>query len=109
MLSLRRLTPDGYRRVTLFAAASLAAIVVTGATVRLTGSGLGCTNWPACTHGHLAPAEISNSPAMIEFLNRLITGVVSLAAIVAVLGSMVRVPRRRDLTVLSWGLVAGVI
>ena len=105
----RRLTPDAYRRVTLFAAVSLAVIVVTGATVRLTGSGLGCTNWPTCTHGHLAPAQIDDSPAMIEFLNRLVTGIVSVAAIVAVLGSMVRVPRRRDLTWLSWGLVAGVL
>src|SRR5205814_4735240 len=50
-----------------------------------------------------------DSPAMIEFLNRLVTGIVSVAAIVAVLGSMVRQPRRRDLTLLSWGLVAGVI
>jgi cytochrome c oxidase assembly protein subunit 15 len=95
--------------VTWFAAASLAAIVVTGAAVRLTGSGLGCTNWPACTEGHLAPREISDSPAMIEFLNRLVTGLVSAAAIVAVLGSIVRQPRRRDLTWLSWGLVAGVV
>lgn len=103
------MTPDAYRRVTLLAVVSLAAIVVTGATVRLTGSGLGCTNWPACTRGHLAPADIADAPAMIEFLNRLVTGVVSVAAIVAVLGSMVRVPRRRDLILLSWGLVAGVL
>src|SRR3569832_2037410 len=109
VVPLRRLTPDAYRRVTMFAAVSLAVIVETGATVRLTGTGLGCTNWPACTHGHLAPAQIDDSPAMIEFLNRLVTGIVSVAAIVAVLGSMVRVPRRRDLTWLSWGLVVGVI
>src|SRR3954466_5207631 len=104
MLSL---TPDAYRRVTLLAAASLAVIVVTGATVRLTGSGLGCTNWPACTHGHLAPAQIDDSPAMIEFLNRLVTGIVSVAAIVAVLGSMVRVPRRRAPGLRAGGPVAG--
>jgi cytochrome c oxidase assembly protein subunit 15 len=91
------------------AAISLAAIVVTGATVRLTGSGLGCTNWPECSQGRLAPSEFSDAPAMIEFLNRLVTGLVSAAAIVAVLGSMIRVPRRRDLTWLSWGLVAGVL
>jgi heme a synthase len=103
------MTPDLYRRVTLVAAVSLAVIVVTGATVRLTGSGLGCTDWPNCSTGHLAPSEIDDSPAMIEFLNRLVTGVVSVAAIVAVLGSMVRQPRRRDLTLLSWGLVAGVL
>ena len=109
VLPMRRLSPSAYQRITLFAAASLAVIVVTGATVRLTGSGLGCTNWPECTRGHLAPSQINDSPAMIEFLNRLVTGIVSVAAIVAVLGSMVRQPRRRDLTLLSWGLVAGVI
>jgi cytochrome c oxidase assembly protein subunit 15 len=105
----RRLSPSAYQRVTLFAAVSLAAIVVTGASVRLSGSGLGCTNWPECSQGRLAPSELSDAPAMIEFLNRLVTGLVSVAAIVAVLGSMVRVPRRRDLTLLSWGLVAGVV
>ena len=106
---VRRLSPDAYRRITLLAAVSLAAIVLTGATVRLTGSGLGCTDWPNCSEGRLAPAEIDDAPAMIEFLNRLVTGVVSVAAIVAVLGSMVRRPRRTDLTWLSWGLVAGVL
>ena len=109
MVPTRRLTPQAYRRVTLLALVSLAAIVVTGATVRLTGSGLGCTDWPTCTSGRLAPAEMDDAPAMIEFVNRLVTGVVSVAAIVAVLGSMIRQPRRRDLTLLSWGLVAGVL
>jgi cytochrome c oxidase assembly protein subunit 15 len=103
------LTPQAYRRITLVAVVSLAVIVVTGATVRLTGSGLGCTDWPNCTAGRLTPDKISDSPAMIEFLNRVVTGIVSVAVIIAVLGSMVRVPRRRDLTWLSWGLVAGVV
>lgn len=109
VLPVRRLSPVAYRRVTMFAVWSLALIVVTGATVRLTGSGLGCTNWPNCTSGRLTPAQMDDAPAMIEFLNRLVTGLVSVAAIVAVLGSMVRQPRRRDLTLLSWGLVAGVV
>lgn len=109
VVAVRRLSPDAYRRVTLFAVLSLAAIVLTGATVRLTGSGLGCTDWPNCSQGRLTPSEISDAPAMIEFVNRLVTGLVSVAAIVAVLGSMVRQPRRPDLTWLSWGLVAGVL
>jgi cytochrome c oxidase assembly protein subunit 15 len=46
---------------------------------------------------------------MIEFLNRVFTGLVSLAVIVAVLGSIFRNPRRRDLIYLSLGLVGGVI
>ena len=45
----------------------------------------------------------------VEFGNRLLTGLVSVAVIGAVLGSMVRRPRRRDLEAWSWGLVAGVV
>ncbi|MCU1374632.1 MAG: uncharacterized protein JWO68_1918 [Actinomycetia bacterium] len=105
----RRLSPLAYRRITLVALVSLAVIVVTGATVRLTGSGLGCTDWPNCSAGRLTPDKVSNAPAMIEFVNRVVTGIVSVAVIVAVLGSIIRQPRRRDLTLLSWGLVAGVV
>jgi cytochrome c oxidase assembly protein subunit 15 len=97
-----------YRWVTVAALVALAVIVVTGAAVRLTGSGLGCTDWPTCEEGQFF-AELDNVHAMVEFLNRLFTGVVSLAVILAVLGSLLRLPRRRDLTWLSLGLVAGVL
>jgi cytochrome c oxidase assembly protein subunit 15 len=103
------LSPEAYRRITLIALLSLAVIVVTGAAVRLTGSGLGCSDWPTCERGRLAPADIRDAPAMVEFTNRTITGVVSVAVILAVLGSLVRRPRRRDLTRLSLGLVIGVL
>lgn len=96
-----------YRRITLFALWALVFIVVTGAGVRLTGSGLGCPDWPTCQAGRVvAPLEVR---PWIEFGNRLVTGLVSLAVVVAVLGSFLRAPRRRDLTWLSVGLVAGVI
>jgi cytochrome c oxidase assembly protein subunit 15 len=85
----------------------LVAIVVTGAGVRLTGSGLGCTDWPRCTEETFTPS--SDLHAKIEFYNRMITGLVSVAVIVAVLGSLRRAPRRRDLLWLSWGLVGGVL
>ena len=45
---------------------------------------------------------------MVEFVNRMFTGLVSIAVIIAVLGSFLREPRRRDLVWLSLGLVAGV-
>ena len=86
----------------------LSLIIVTGAAVRLTGSGLGCSDWPTCEDDQLV-AEIGDIHAMVEFVNRVITGVVSLAVIFAVLGSLFREPRRRDLTWWSLGLVAGVI
>ncbi|HUP84692.1 MAG TPA: COX15/CtaA family protein [Acidimicrobiales bacterium] len=102
-----RLSPRAYRQVTAAALLALAFIVVTGAAVRLTASGLGCPNWPTCDHGRIvAPLEYH---AMVEFVNRTVTGLVSVAVILAVLGSLVRHPRRADLTWLSLGLVAGVI
>jgi cytochrome c oxidase assembly protein subunit 15 len=103
-----RVSPALYRRLTLFAVLSLAVIIVTGATVRLTGSGLGCSDWPNCEQGQLT-AQIDDAPAMVEFVNRMITGVVSIAVIVAVLGAHRRSPHRRDLVLLAWGLVIGVI
>jgi heme a synthase len=102
-----RLSPHAYRRITLAALLALGFIIVTGAGVRLTGSGLGCTDWPNCTDDRFV-AELEYHQ-MIEFVNRAITGLVSVAVILAVLGSLVRVPRRRDLTWWSLGLVVGVI
>lgn len=108
-MALPRLSPAAYHRVTLVALVALAFIVVTGAAVRLTGSGLGCTDWPTCEEGRLAPVDATDVHAMVEFVNRTITGLVSVAVILAVLGSLLRRPRRRDLTRLSLGLVAGVV
>ncbi len=98
-----------YRHVTLAAAILLALIIVSGAAVRLTGSGLGCPEWPNCTAGKLTAGASDDVHAQIEFANRMVTGLVSLAVIVAVLGSLVRLPRRKDLIWLSVGLVVGVV
>jgi cytochrome c oxidase assembly protein subunit 15 len=102
------ITPSTYRWIALAAAILLAVIIVTGGAVRLTGSGLGCPDWPNCEPGRLTPRSASDVNAMVEFVNRVFTGLVSVAVIVCVLASLFRVPRRRDLVWLSLGLVAGV-
>lgn len=94
--------------ITAAALVALGAIIVTGAAVRLTGSGMGCPTWPQCEDGSLVPRGQTGEHGWIEFLNRVFTGLVSVAVILAVLGSLFRCPRRRDLTRWSWGLVAGV-
>ena len=101
------MTPQRYRTITGTALVALVGIVITGVAVRLTGSGLGCSDWPNCEENQLVADLEMHS--MIEFVNRLITGIVSLAVIAAVLASFARTPRRNDLLYLSWGLVAGVL
>jgi len=104
----RPLAPASYRAVTAAALVALVVIVVSGAAVRLTDSGMGCPTWPTCEDGSLSPRGATGSHGWIEFLNRTFTGLVSIAVALAVLGARRRVPYRPDLTRLAWGLVAGV-
>lgn len=84
----------------------VSVIVVTGAAVRLTGSGLGCSDWPNCNDSKLV--DVSSQHSAIEQVNRLFTFVVGLAVVLAALGAWLRKPRRRDLLLLSTALVAGI-
>jgi cytochrome c oxidase assembly protein subunit 15 len=80
--------PSPSRRLQLgFAVAVLttqALIAMTGAVVRVTGSGLGCPTWPECFPGSMVPVshpEYDTLNQWIEYGNRLFTGVVGLIAI----------------------------
>jgi cytochrome c oxidase assembly protein subunit 15 len=99
-------TPRQYALVAYVALGALALIVVSGAAVRLTGSGLGCPDWPKC-YGKAYPPL--NTHALIEFSNRMITVPVSLAAGAAWLLAVRRRPYRRDLVWLGALLPLGVI
>ncbi len=101
------MTPRRFRIATGTALGSLCVIVLTGALVRLTGSGLGCIDWPRCNESKFV--DVSSSHTAIEQLNRLFTGVVSASVIVAVLLAHRLRPARRDLVVLAWSLVVGVL
>lgn len=97
----------GYRRITLGALVALYTIVITGALVRLTGSGLGCADWPRCSEERFI--DVSTGHGAIEQLNRLFTGVVAASVILAVLASVRLRVRRGALTKLAIGLVVGVL
>jgi len=105
-LSRLTLTPRQYRQVAELALAFLTLIVFTGAAVRLSGSGLGCPDWPRC-YGKVAPPLETH--AVIEFGNRLLSGVVGLAAAAAGLLAFRRRPYRRDLALLGLLLPLGVL
>jgi cytochrome c oxidase assembly protein subunit 15 len=100
------LTPLAYRRVAEVALGALTLIVFTGAAVRLTGSGLGCPDWPRCYGGVAPPLE---THAWIEYGNRLISGLVGLAAVAAGALAWRRRPFRRDLAILGVLLPLGVV
>jgi cytochrome c oxidase assembly protein subunit 15 len=102
-----QVTPARYRLIARAALLALSVIIVSGAAVRLTNSGLGCDDWPQCSSTKLI--DVSSKHAAIEQINRFFTGVVGVAVIAAVLASLRRRPVRRDLTTLSWWLVFGVL
>ena len=83
-----QISPQRYRTITVVALVALAIIIVTGAAVRLTNSGLGCDDWPNCSNERFV--DVSSKHAAIEQINRLFTGVVGFAAVAAVLGAFLR-------------------
>jgi len=99
-------TPDQYRRVAYVTLAALMLIVLTGAAVRLTGSGLGCPTWPKCYGKVLPPIQ---THALIEFGNRALSGFVGVVTAVAAVLALTRKPFRRDLAWLAWALPLGVV
>lgn len=109
--------PSPSRRTQLgFAVAVLATqalIAMTGAVVRVTGSGLGCPTWPQCFPGSMVPVEHPEYATLnqwIEYGNRLFTGVVGLIAIACFVLAYLHRPRtdKRYLR-LAFAMPAGVV
>ena len=83
-----------FRRLTLANAAMLLVIIATGATVRLTASGLGCEHWPGCQAGHPLPEK--NYHSYVEFSNRIVAAVTILVTLVTLVAALLaRVPVRQ--------------
>lgn len=95
-----------YRRIADVALLTLTLIIFTGAAVRLTGSGLGCPNWPKCNGGFLPPLS---SHQLIEYGNRMVTGVVGLPALAAAVGAYRLRPFRPELVRPALVLPLGVL
>lgn len=99
--------PAFCRRSALVAVVALAVGIVSGSAVRLTGSGLGCSDWPACTSTSIvAPLQYH---AWVEFGNRLVNVVITIGIALSVVSALLRRPRRGDVSLLAWGLVAGIV
>jgi cytochrome c oxidase assembly protein subunit 15 len=94
------LTSAAFRRLALVNVVLLAAIIVSGAIVRLTNSGLGCADWPNCSATKLV--DVSSHHATIEQLNRIFSGAIGIPIALALLGAYRLRPRRDDLIRLAW-------
>ena len=101
------LSPEGFRRVALVAAGALVLIVATGATVRLTGSGLGCEHWPGCQAGDPFPKKGYHS--YVEFSNRVVAFLTVLATLVLGVSALLTRGLATRTKVLAWVVFAGTL
>ena len=89
-----------FLRLALASAGALWLIVLTGAAVRLTDSGLGCRHWPGCEKGHPLPAK--DYHAYVEFGNRVVGGMTIVVVLLAALAA------RRTPALPRWGRLLAV-
>ncbi len=100
-------SPATFSKLAIISLGLSVLIVVTGAAVRLTGSGLGCPDWPSC-YQHRLTAQLSYHP-IVEFGNRLVTVVIVVVLAITYLAALRLRPVRRDLRWLAAALVGGVL
>ena len=99
--------PTTFRWFALAQFVATILITLTGAAVRLTGSGLGCPDWPTCHRRELTGPL--NGHALIEYGNRAVTGLLVLLTLVVLLNALTQRPFRRDLVNLTLALVGGIV
>ena len=82
--------PRWYNRALILNIVVQSGIIITGAIVRVTGSGLGCPTWPDCVEGSLVPtaAQAEQWHKWVEFGNRLLTFVVGIVALIVFIGGL---------------------
>ena len=106
-MSILRVSPRTFLLLCRISLATIVVNVATGAAVRLSGSGLGCPDWPTCAHSRLTPP--GSLHPVIEFGNRMVVVALVVMCTVTYVASYLRRPARRDLRWLSGGLMLGIL
>jgi cytochrome c oxidase assembly protein subunit 15 len=95
-----------FQQLAALTVVALFVVVVSGAVVRLTDSGLGCDNWPSCGE---TPLPEQNFHAAVEFGNRMVALVgIIIAIVTAVASTRVRC-LRGPIVVASVAAAVGVV
>jgi heme a synthase len=110
-------SPSSMRRIALAGVVANAGIIMTGAGVRLSESGLGCPDWPRCTAGSIVAGGATGDPLIhrwVEFGNRLVTVLIFIVAILVFVAALRYRPdgtgrRRRDVVWLATAEPAGIL
>jgi cytochrome c oxidase assembly protein subunit 15 len=106
---------DRYRRLAIITTVGICVLVVAGGVVRLTGSGLGCDDWPNCNAERFV--DMSSGHTAIEQANRLLSGLIGIPTLLLAIAAFRQRPRRLGLrwpavgvlvTVLANGVVGGI-
>jgi heme a synthase len=104
---IRRRELFTFQRLAWWTVGWLLLIVATGATVRLTGSGLGCEHWPGCAPGAFIPKQGYHSD--VEFSNRVVAALTVLTTLgFAIFASCQRLVETRA-KLLTWVVFVGTL
>jgi len=101
------LTVRRFRQVAWVTTVGLCVLIVAGGVVRLTGSGLGCDDWPNCNSATFV--DVSTGHAAIEQVNRLLSGLIGIPALIMAIGSFRVRPRRHGLVGPSLGVLLAIL
>lgn len=96
-----------YRRLAVVTTVGICVLVVAGGVVRLTGSGLGCDDWPNCNDERFI--DVSTGHAAIEQLNRLLSGLIGVPTLLLAIAAFRVAPRGAGLRWPALGVLASVL
>ncbi|WP_433302885.1 COX15/CtaA family protein [Actinoplanes sp. CA-030573] len=105
---MRKVRLPALRPMALASLIANIALVVTGAAVRLTDSGLGCPTWPKCTDGSYTTTAAMGVHGVIEFGNRLLGIVLFVVAVACFWAAWRERPRRRRQVALALAVLLGI-
>lgn len=101
------MTITRYRQLALVTTIGVCFLTVAGAGVRLTGSGLGCDDWPRCNDERFI--DVSTGHAAIEQLNRLLSGLIAIPTLLLVVWAFRAAPRGTGLRWPAVGVLVSIL